>query len=80
MILIRVKLTKQFDAQPLVECEKQLPLEKNKNWGKSCSIAYEFLCLRYKYKLRKYSHYVIFTFHVMNTFLSDSGTPSSREK
>ena len=43
MILIRVKLTKQFDAQPLVECEKQLPLEKNKKNGECPAVAYGFL-------------------------------------
>ena len=36
---------------------------------------YGFLRLWYKYELRKYSHYVIFTFRAINTFLLNSCTP-----
>ena len=55
------------DAQPLDEHEKQLPLEM------SCNSLDGFLRLWYKYELRKFSHYVIFTFCVINMFPSDSG-------
>ena len=71
---------KHSDAQPLVEYEDQLPWEENKKNGECHAIAYGFLLMCYKYKIIKYSHYDIFTFHVMNTFLSDSGTLLLREK
>ena len=54
--------TKYSDAQPLGECEKQMSKEEKKTNRECHAIAYGFLCLRYKYEVRKYSHYVIFTF------------------
>ena len=52
---------------------------KKKKIGECHATAYGFLHLWYKYEPRKYSHYVIFTFCAINTFLPNSGTPILRE-
>ena len=73
--------TKRSNAQHLVEYEKQLLHEENKKSGNVMQhAAYGFLRLWYKYELRKYSHLVVFTFRVINTFLSNSGIPILRKK
>ena len=61
--------------------EKHLVYEVNKSiFGECHATAYGLLRLWYKYKLRKYSELVIFTFRVINTFMSNSSTPILREK
>ena len=56
--------TKRSNAQHLVEYEKQLLQEENKNIEECHAIAYAILRLWYKFEVRKFSRFVRFTFHV----------------
>ena len=74
--------SERSNAQHLVEYEKQLLYEENQTSGNVMQQPmHSYVCgINRSSGSILITHYVIFTFHAINEFLSNSGTAILREK